>query len=89
MATNKTAVNPLNHEFLRSLTPKEEALIKVLLDAVGSTVSRGQLHNVLGPVKPRTIDTYLKNIRSKMRATGIDPGIVVTHSGEGYSLGVK
>ncbi|MHB8391226.1 MAG: winged helix-turn-helix domain-containing protein [Acidobacteriaceae bacterium] len=89
MVTDKTAAFPLNQEFLKSLTSKEEALVKALVEAAGRTVSRGQLHNVLGAVKPRTIDTYLKNIRSKMRASGIDPGIVVTHAGEGYSLSLK
>jgi DNA-binding response OmpR family regulator len=72
--------------FTKSLTTKESGLVALLLEAQGTVVPRAALLTVLGRCAPRTLDTYAKQIRTKMRAAGLDPAWLKTHTGKGYSF---
>lgn len=69
------------------ITPKEVELLKLLVDHKGLVLTRSQiLDNLWGddnPIIDRTIDTYIKNIRKKLRLDSI-----VTVKGVGYKYEV-
>lgn len=72
--------------FRASLTATESQIVDLLLDADGAVVPREQILNVLSGRAPRTLDTYMKQIRAKIRKANMDPATLMTHVGAGYSL---
>jgi len=75
---------------LLSLTRYEYRLLAALLRRPGAILSRDQLMDDVWRDAPetvdRTVDTHVKTLRAKLRATapGADP--IQTHRGLGYSL---
>jgi DNA-binding response OmpR family regulator len=69
------------------ITPKEIDLLKLLVQHKGLVLSRAQMLDELWgddyPIIDRTIDTYIKNIRKKLRL-----GSIVTVKGIGYKYEV-
>jgi DNA-binding response OmpR family regulator len=69
------------------ITPKEVELLKLLVEHKGLVLTRSQILDELWgddyPIIDRTIDTYIKNIRKKLRLDGI-----VTVKGVGYKYEV-
>jgi DNA-binding response OmpR family regulator len=70
------------------ITPKEIELLRLLVDHSGLVLTRTQILNDLWgynyPIIDRTIDTYIKNIRKKLRLD-----CIVTVKGIGYKYEVK
>lgn len=70
------------------ITPKEVELLKLLVEHKGLVLTRSQiLDNLWGddnPIIDRTIDTYIKNLRKKLRLDSI-----VTVKGVGYKYEVS
>lgn len=70
------------------ITPKEIDLLKLLVEHKGMVLTRTQiLDNLWGPDAPvidRTIDTYIKNLRKKLRLD-----CIVTVKGIGYKYEVN
>lgn len=84
------------HEVRRSdklleLTPTEFELLKVLAESPGRVYSRMQLlDRVQGDAYEgyeRTIDSHVKNLRSKVEADPDQPKYVITVRGIGYKFG--
>ena len=71
---------------LVGLTPTELGMLAALLERPGIVLSRGQLmkraYAYDNLVTERTIDTHVRRIRAKFRATGGDP--IATVHGIGY-----
>lgn len=69
------------------ITPKEIDLLKLLVEHKGLVLTRGQILDELwgndSPIIDRTIDTYIKNIRKKLRLD-----CIVTVKGIGYKYEV-
>jgi DNA-binding response OmpR family regulator len=69
------------------ITPKEVDLLKLLVEHKGLVLTRSQILDELWgddyPIIDRTIDTYIKNIRKKLRLDSI-----VTIKGVGYKYEV-
>ena len=65
------------------ITPKEIDLLKLLIEYKGMVLSRTQILDELwgydAPIIDRTIDTYIKNLRKKLRFN-----CIVTVKGIGY-----
>lgn len=65
------------------ITPKEVGLLKLLVEHKGLVLTRSQILDELWgddyPIMDRTIDTYIKNIRKKLRLDRI-----ITVKGVGY-----
>ena len=65
------------------ITPKEIDLLKLLVEHKGMVLSRTQILDELWgydtPIIDRTIDTYIKNLRKKLRLD-----CIVTVKGVGY-----
>ncbi len=72
--------------FHKSLTLTERAIIDVLANANGTVVPRATLLRMLAGRSPRTLDTYMKQIRAKLRASGLDDKALITRVGVGYGL---
>ncbi|MDA4845889.1 response regulator [Hoeflea poritis] len=70
------------------LTRREFQLLNVLWSQPGRVFSRAQLIELAFPedsdVFDRTIDSHIKNIRSKLRAAGADDDIIRSIYGVGY-----
>lgn len=70
------------------ITPKEIDLLKLLVEHKGLVLTRSQmLDNLWGadyPIIDRTIDTYIKNLRKKLRLD-----CIVTVKGIGYKFEVE
>ena len=75
--------------FKRLLTLKEAVLVNLLAAANGALIARDALLANLNGCAPRTLDTYAKQIRIKLRAAGLDPKSLKTHTGKGYSLSLE
>lgn len=66
-------------------TEKEAAVFRRLAESEGNLVPRSTLLGVLRPAAPRTLDTYIRNMRKKLSATG-DRYRIETEVGKGYIL---
>ena len=70
------------------ITPKEIDLLKLLVEHKGLVLTRSQMLDSLWgddyPIIDRTIDTYIKNLRKKLRLDSI-----VTVKGIGYKFEVE
>ncbi|GAB4515538.1 MAG: response regulator transcription factor [Anaerolineae bacterium] len=72
------------------LTPKECALLMVLMEHAGEIVSREELMrsiwktNYLGDT--RTLDVHIRWLRKKIEPDPSHPRMIITHRGVGYSL---
>lgn len=69
------------------ITPKEIELLKLLIEHKGLVLTRSQILDELWgydyPIIDRTIDTYIKNLRKKLRLN-----CIVTVKGIGYKYEV-
>lgn len=72
--------------FRNLLTEKEREIVDLLTAANGQIVPKHRLLSVLHGRAPRTLDTYVKQIRAKMRHAGLDDWSLKTHVGVGYTL---
>jgi DNA-binding response OmpR family regulator len=72
--------------FHNSLTATEQAIIAALVKGNGTIVPRAALLAILAGRSPRTLDTYIKQIRAKLRACGLDAKALITRVGVGYGL---
>ena len=70
--------------FKNSLSKTEKSIVEILVSSEGQVVPRSRLLGILNGRSPRTLDTYVKQIRSKMRASGLDDKTLVTQIGIGY-----
>ncbi|HET9394222.1 MAG TPA: helix-turn-helix domain-containing protein [Candidatus Rubrimentiphilum sp.] len=75
--------------FRSVLNAKESEIVSKLLAAGGEIVRREELLLVLAGRAPRTLDTYIKQIRAKMRGVGLSDRMLTTHAGTGYSFHYK
>jgi two-component system response regulator VanR len=70
------------------LTPKEIDLLRLLVEHKGLVLTRSQILDELwgddNPIMDRTVDTYVKNLRKKLRLDSI-----VTVKGVGYKYEVR
>ena len=70
------------------ITPKEIDLLKLLVEHKGLVLTRSQMLDSLWgadyPIIDRTIDTYIKNLRKKLRLN-----CIVTVKGIGYKFEVE
>ena len=70
------------------ITPKEISLLKLLVEHKGLVLTRSQILDDLwgidNPIIDRTIDTYIKNLRKKLRLD-----CIVTVKGIGYKYEVE
>mgnify|MGYP000358663207 FL=1 len=70
------------------ITPKEIDLLKLLVEHKGLVLTRSQMLDSLWgvdyPIIDRTIDTYIKNLRKKLRLD-----CIVTVKGIGYKFEVE
>jgi DNA-binding response OmpR family regulator len=73
-------------QFRESLTAKEREIVDLLTAANGDIVPKAHLLAVLQGRAPRTLDTYVKQIRAKMRLAGLNGTSLKTHVGVGYAL---
>ncbi|MEQ8768244.1 MAG: response regulator transcription factor [Planctomycetota bacterium] len=75
---------------LHRLSPKEVAMLKLLIAREGRAVSRGDFLDLVWPgdadVGPRTIDTHMLNLRQKIEIDPKKPTHLVTVHGVGYRL---
>lgn len=69
-------------------TPKEEAVFSRLLASANETVPRSELLRLFTGA-PRTLDTYMKNIRRKLGGAGFREIRIKTVTGVGYSCEVE
>lgn len=73
-----------------SLTPKEFAMLEMLVRHVGEVVSREQFLDVVWGYHSfpttRTVDNHVRMLRSKIEADASDPQILTTVHGLGYRL---
>lgn len=76
-------------QFRSSLTSKESLIVDRLVRANGDIVSREDLTSLLSGLAPRTLDTYIKQIRAKLRQSGLEANSLVTHVGRGFSLSLQ
>lgn len=76
----------LNEAFRQSLSAKEREIVDLLASAKGEMVPKHRVLALLQGRAPRTLDTYVKQIRAKMRSAGMDGATLKTHTGSGYSL---
>ena len=71
-----------------NITPKEIALLKLLVEHKGLVLTRSQILDDLWgydyPIIDRTVDTYIKNLRKKLRLD-----CIVTVKGIGYKYEVQ
>ena len=69
------------------MTPKEIDLLRLFAEHKGLVLTRNQILDELwgddNPIIDRTVDTYIKNLRKKLRL-----GCLVTVKGIGYKLEV-
>ena len=69
------------------MTPKEIDLLRLFVEHKGLVLTRNQILDELwgddNPIIDRTVDTYIKNLRKKLRL-----GCLVTVKGIGYKLEV-
>jgi len=83
----KKSGNPLN------LTPKEFELLKVLIEAKGTVLSRGELldrvwgYDYCGDT--RTVDIHILRLRKKIEDDVSNPVYILTVYGFGYKLGIE
>lgn len=83
----KKSGNPLN------LTPKEFELLKVLIEAKGTVLSRDELldrvwgYDYCGDT--RTVDIHILRLRKKIEDDVSNPVYILTVYGFGYKLGIK
>ena len=74
------------------LTPKEWAMLRLLLEAPGEPVSRERFLDVVGGVNAfpttRTVDTHIATLRAKLEPAPDAPSFLKTVHGVGYN-GVK
>ena len=79
-------LTPIGYNMM--ITPKEIDLLKLLVEHKGLVLTRSQmLDNLWGadyPIIDRTIDTYIKNLRKKLRLD-----CIVTVKGIGYKFEVE
>jgi len=70
------------------LSPRELEILRCLIRHVGETVSREQLLREAWPQEaaptPRTVDTHIRNLRSKVEPEPSRPAHIVTVAREGY-----
>ena len=70
------------------ITPKEIDLLRLLVENKGLVLTRSQILDDLwgidAPIIDRTVDTYIKNLRKKLRL-----GCIVTVKGIGYKYEVQ
>ena len=70
------------------ITPKEIDLLRLLVENKGMVLTRSQILDDLwgidAPIIDRTVDTYIKNLRKKLRL-----GCIVTVKGIGYKYEVQ
>lgn len=70
------------------ITPKEIDLLRLLIENKGLVLTRSQILDELwgidAPIIDRTIDTYIKNLRKKLRLD-----CIVTVKGIGYKYEVR
>ena len=71
------------------MTSKETAIIKRLMLVPNIVVTREVLRNEIPGVAPRTLDTYIKNIRRKLAASGESVGGIETSPGVGFRFSEK
>jgi DNA-binding response OmpR family regulator len=72
--------------FIESLSGKEREIVDLLASAGGEVVPKVRVLSLLEGRAPRTLDTYLKQIRAKMRQAGLSADALKTHVGVGYAL---
>lgn len=89
------SLNPSTYEVLYErkpihLTPKEFAIMEVLLRSNGRIVTRSSLIDQIwtweSPPEDETIKTYIKNLRTKLNKVGSPKDIIETIHGVGYRL---
>jgi two-component system, OmpR family, catabolic regulation response regulator CreB len=80
------------HNKTLDLTRREYGLLAKLLEAKGRIQSRESLLNAVWGMdadsSDRTVDTHIKTLRAKLRATDASREFITTHRGMGYSLTV-
>ncbi len=78
------------NEIALELSRYEYRLLQVLIERPGWVFSREKLMDLVWEEPEmsldRTVDTHIKNIRTKLRAVRSDIDPITTHRGEGYSL---
>lgn len=72
------------------LTPSEFAVLRALLEAGGSVLTRWELvHAIFGDDayrNSRAVDVHIHHVREKLADAGGDPGLIATVRGAGYRL---
>jgi two-component system alkaline phosphatase synthesis response regulator PhoP len=71
------------------LTPTEFTLLAAMAAAPGQVFTRGQLLDALGPDYEgleRTVDSHIKNLRSKIESDPRHPTLILTVFGVGYKF---
>lgn len=68
------------------LTQKEADIFGLIVEGRGDLVPRLRLLKELGGRAPRTLDTYIRNIRKKLTDAGFSDGVIQTSAGKGYAF---
>ena len=73
-----------------NLTPKEFEVLVLFVKRPGRTFAREQLLDLVWGAEydgdSRTVDTHIKNIREKLRSSGIESDPIATVWGVGYKF---
>lgn len=68
------------------LTPSEQALVDMFIDAPNNTISRVELAEKLGGISERAVDVQVMRLRKKIEQDPKKPKYIQTLRGEGYKL---
>jgi DNA-binding response OmpR family regulator len=71
------------------LTDRERDIVDHLNAASGTVVPKADLSALLPGRAPRTLDTYIRQIRVKLRIAGLGETLLRTHIGIGYQLTIR
>ncbi len=71
------------------MTPKEKDIFKRLASNPNTVVPRAALRAEFPGRAPRTLDTYIKNIRRKLAESGYTGGAIRTEAGVGFSFAAR
>jgi two-component system phosphate regulon response regulator OmpR len=69
-----------------SLSSSESKLLKILIDNLGTTISRQKLAKLCGNINERSIDVQITRLRNKIECDPKKPKFIQTMRGQGYTL---